>query len=257
MKSKIPSKEIFETFFFEHSNTETAAHFNVGLTTIFKWARKLDVARKCSRYKDIQVPFTTIQKEILEGSLLGDGSLGKLECNCNHSYFRELHGPKQENYLRWKCDMLKPFSVEVVKCKNNKTYDAFRFHTIRHQLFTDMEKQWYKRKDNEYVLQKGKRIKCIPDSIDLTPLVISVWFFDDGWRPKKDNQIYLSTHGFDYSDVEKLIIQLNNKYNLGCKIRLRTKNKLPEIAIPATGKECFLNLVKPNLPCSELLYKIN
>lgn len=54
---------------------------------------------------------TSTQHEILVGSLLGDGSIGVT--GTHTARFSEGHSQKQEGYLRWKADVLRPFTTTI------------------------------------------------------------------------------------------------------------------------------------------------
>lgn len=248
-----PSKEDFESIFFSMSNSDTAEHFGVSLTTVFNWARKFGTPRKSLRYKDLNIELTDVQQQVLNGSLLGDGSLGKVY-GTNHSFYREVHCLKQESYIRWKYNLLKPFTVSIRRICNNKKYEAYHFHSVRHPHFTYLESQWYARKDDDYLTYNNKRIKCVPDNLKLTPLTLSVWYLDDGWK-SKDNLFYLSTHSFSIEDCLHLV-ELMGDMNIESYIRLRTKKNLPEVCIKAKSKDTFNDIVKTHLPCQEMSYKL-
>ncbi len=249
------TKEEFEEYFFTHSNGETAKHFKVCTTTVRKWARKFNTKRKCSRYKDMPNAFLSDeQKSIIVGSMLGDGTLGKVVGN-EQSYYRELHGISQKDYIEWKFNALNPFAVRMRECVNNKIYRAMFFHTIRHPIFTELEAEWYLRDGSRYVLKNKRRVKVVPNSIRLTPLSVAIWYLDDGWRPKRDNQFYFSTHGFSVDDCDLLVAELC-RLGVSSNIRLRTKNQLPEIAVPASSKLNFLDLVESHIPCRCMEYKL-
>jgi len=252
----MPTKREFEEHFFSHSNKETADYFGVGTTTVRNWARKFGTKRKCARHKDIPLAvLSDEQEQVMVGSLLGDGSLGKV-CGNEQSYYREMHGVSQREYLEWKFDLFQPFSVQLNDCINNKIYDAVKFHTIRHPVFTDLEKAWYLRDElGRYILRRKKRIKTIPVDVCLTPLSVTVWYLDDGWKPKRDNQFYFSTHGFSVTECDYMTHKLK-ELGIMSKVRLRTKKKLPEIAIPAKSKMEFLNLVEGCVPCDSMMYKL-
>lgn len=252
----IPDRNEFEVYFFSHSNEEVAEHFGVCKTTVYHWARIFGTQRKRNKYKDTLITsFSNLQEQILIGSLLGDGSLGKVVGN-EQSFYRELHGVLQEEYIRWKYELLKPFSVNVKKCVNNKKYQAYILRTMRHPLFTELENLWYLRDcQNNYVLKNGRRIKILPSDVKLTPITIAVWYCDDGWKPKKDNQFYFSTHGFSLQEVERLVVLLRG-FGLNCRVRMRTKKRLPEIVVLAESKFDFVELLKPHMPCKSLFYKL-
>lgn len=265
--------ENFPSYFDNHSNEETAKYFEVCKTTIWKWSRKLGLKRKIRKYKDFSnYTFTDRQKNIITGSLLGDGSLKKIDPRnySSNSSFTESHSEDQKNYLFWKHEELIPLSNRLELETRNKTikvtkgkisyaeekHEIWVFKTIAHPLFTDMEKYWYLRDDTgNYVFNElGRRIKIVPD-IKLTPLSMSVWYFDDGWKDSTSKNFYLSTLSFTKEECEKLTHILKS-LNVKSYVRLRGKKKQPEIGIRASSYFDFVDILKENLPSNCVSYKI-
>ena len=266
---KIP--ENFEEYFFANSNKETAQKFNISTMTVWNWARKLNLKMKVGKYKDLlSIGLTDTQNEILIGSLLGDGTLTKVE-NERLSSFKEAHSPKQREYLFWKYENLKPFSnyfkkeIRKTTIKNigNKIsytdtpHEMFVMKTIFHPIFTDLEKKWYARdKNNDYIFDdNGKRIKIVPEDIVITPLTLAVWFFDDGHRNEKDGQAYFSTQSFTFDECEFLVSKIKDLGILNCWVRNRY-NK-PEIGIGYSSYLDFINIVKLYIPDKCVDYKVD
>ena len=76
--------------------------------------------------------------------------------------------------------------------KGNGTRIAYRFFTKQHPEFTEMMELFYKDKK-----------KCIPDLI-LDPMILAVWYMDDGSRSSFEN-VYLNTQQFSKEDQYKLL----------------------------------------------------
>lgn len=168
--------------------------------------------------------FSQRQLDIITGSMLGDGSLSKVRSPKENSCFCEAHSLAQKQWLLWKHNELKPFGTSVkykeTVAKNNingkvvndltRTYQECRFYTTRHPTLTTIENKWYLR-DNvgNYVFdKKGWRIKIIPKDIVLTPLVIAVWFFDDGSNTGR--QAVFNTQSYVFEDCVFLSNQFRN-----------------------------------------------
>jgi hypothetical protein len=270
----IDDNKYFEEYFLSHSNQDTANHFGICAVSVWKRARKLGIKRKTNRHKDITVPFTEYQEQILTGSLLGDGSLTKIGKKNKLSSYEEGHCLQQKDYLHWKFERLKPFSVKFSKLVNNKTivgfdkdilkaiyenrpHEFYFMRTIFHPLFKGMELKWYLRDANgDYIFNKnGKRIKIVPKDIKITFLSLAIWFFDDGWRNENDGQAYFSTLSFTFDECEFLVNKIKDLGISNCWVRDR--NKKPEIAIGFSSYLDFINSIKPYVPDKCMEYKIN
>ncbi len=99
-----------------------------------------------------------------------------------------------------------------------------------------MENVWY----------AEHRRKIIPEHLLITPLVLSVWYFDDGHNC------------FSYKEVDFLIEQLKTSFGIigsiipsalsrGCK---------PQIYIGKKSYYTLMDVVSPHLPCKCMEYKI-
>ena len=153
------------------------------------------------------------QKELIIGSLLGDGTmrLGKGAKNAN---FKVEHGLLQKDYVFWKYHKLKEFVFTEPKMsfryeENGVKYPkSWWFRTIRHPELTKIYNLFYK--GNGYLTGK----KIIPDSLKkfLTPVALAVWIMDDGCFNKK--AIDISTYSFSFQEIQKLRSILKEIYGI-------------------------------------------
>jgi hypothetical protein len=97
--------------------------------------------------------------------------------------------------------------------------------------------------------------KVVPQNIDvlLTALALAYWIADDGCFCKTHHVVTLNTQGFTKEEVELLIIDLNNKWNLECTIN-KSKNGFL-IRIPRKSLPILQGLLKDHMP-PMMLYKI-
>ena len=148
---------------------------------------------------------TEKQKQIVIGNLLGDGYMRIIEGR--HDAFLEInHSIKAKEYVDWKYNSLKNICLSPPKERNtNEGRIAYRFFTQQHEELTALHRSFYKEKR-----------KVIPRSLVLTPLILAVWFMDDGSK-SRDSDVYLNTQQFSLKDQEFLLHQLRN---LGLKARL-------------------------------------
>ena len=117
---------------------------------------------------------TTQQWELFIGSLLGDGSMS--QTSELSARFMEGHSLKQEEYLNWKHHILKPFSKKIFniqKRENGKIHRGKGFVTsscTKLRIFYDM------------FYPAPLRKKIFPRNLPalMTPLVLAIWYMDDG-----------------------------------------------------------------------------
>lgn len=80
------------------------------------------------------VPLSFLQKQLLFGSLLGDGSIvkGEEDKNCR---FSEVHSIKQKEYLLFKHKKLQPYSGKFIKYPRKDGGTDVKFSTKAHPIF--------------------------------------------------------------------------------------------------------------------------
>jgi hypothetical protein len=136
----------------------------------------------------------------------------------NHSY-------KQKDYVDWKFNNLKSLVKSPPKFRvGNEGRTAYCFYTRQLPVLTELFYNFYE-----------KKVKIIPKNLKLDPLVIAVWFMDDGSKCRTSD-VYLNTQQFDIESQRRLIVYLKY-FNLETKLnkdksyyRLRfIKSSLPKL----------------------------
>ena len=157
---------------------------------------------------------SSFQTEVLLGSLLGDGSLfrPKPSYNTNLSFTR---GAKDLDYLKWDlevfsnictsdrkiCHMVRERQqICGIPCK--KVYEEDSFSTRNCHLLNPFFEKWY-----------PNGVKIVPLDLVLTPLIVAIWFCDDGYirvRGKNNNTLHLRfcSEGFTREENEFLADEL-------------------------------------------------
>jgi len=271
-KKPLPDAKLFEQFFATHTTQETAEHFQVGKSLVWRWSRTFDLPFKACRYKTTPLSLTRRQRQIVVGSLLGDGGLKKKERENSLSSFYFSQSVIRKRYVEWMYRELLPFSTNLVDREqttcfsrypsvsnnNDSTCKSCTFATIRHPLFSKLENQWYLRDaDGTYALRpNGQRIKIIPHGISsLSPLTVAVWYWDDGTNNTQSGNITLFTNGFTCDEVDRLRSMLKNLNIVNTNI---TRNRdRPIITILRKSYLDFIHMVKPFLPDQCLAYKVD
>lgn len=186
--------------------------------------------------------FTPTQLSIITGSLLGDGNLSKIRSKNGNSYFSKPQKSERRPYLEWHFDELSPFSSNLGDYKNKcqgKVYDRSQIATIAHPLFTDLRSIWY---------PSGKKI--VPRNIELTPLAIAIWFFDDGSNHLDSRMCKFHTCAFERSDVNFLVDKLS-EFGIDSYAA-----RLNEIHVRADSYKTLIDLISPFMKWPCFAYKI-
>ena len=170
---------------------------------------------------------TEEQKSILIGCLLGDGTMRKktnAHIEINHSF-------AQKALVDWKYEKLRNLVITPPKWrKGNGTREAYRFATRSLPCLTPLY-EWF------YI---NKR-KVIPNNLSLNPLILALWFMDDG--SKSRSSIYLNTQQFSKNEQEFLIKLLKQQFNIESTLN---KDKIYfRIRVRTESIRSFINLIKP------------
>ncbi len=122
----------------------------------------------------------------------------------------------------------------------NGTRIAYRFNTRQHPELTELHKSFY---------VNGK--KHIPENIKLDPIVLAVWYMDDGSKCGTSN-FYLNTQQFDFNDQIRCMKMLSD---MGIKTTLNKDKEYSRIRIKCSSLDKFFNLVAPHIIPS-MYYKL-
>jgi hypothetical protein len=189
---------------------------------------------------DENLVLTVDQYSIINGSLLGDGSIAVQKSgSCG---FAKNQAVRRREYLDWHMKELHPFSSSVNDSWNwaeGKRYRRSRFITHVHELFKGFRNKWY---------PEGKKI--VPKDLQLTPLSLAIWYVDDGYNCSPDGIISLHTESFDDEGKEHLVKELA-KLNINAYVYRRV------IKIKVSSYHDFIDLVSPYVLWNCYQYKID
>jgi len=182
--------------------------------------------------------FTRIQREIIAGSMLGDGSI---EARGPSARLQIKQAERYGQYVQWLYQYFQDFCNLVPKQRQDtrQWYFATRYESgwlSWHKLF----------------YSNGR--KFIPSNIGgfLTPLSIAVWYMDDGtldYRVGSHCACSLIVNCFKRSEVELLQYVLREKFGVISSIQnplCRGKRYL-RLYVGRDGRETLLRLIKPHI----------
>jgi len=188
------------------------------------------------------VPFSFLQRQLVFGSLLGDGSIVRGKEDRNYR-FSEAHSIKQKDYLLFKHEKLKPFSGKFISYPRKDGGRDVKFSTKAHPIFKEFRNQFYNNRGVKIVQNQSlKKIRH--------PLALAMWFGDDGNKEKDSYRI--ATGAYTVLEIKRLIKWLKNQF--GVKSYLHKHGKYWYLSIREDRRK-FTKLINPFLPKS-LHYKL-
>lgn len=181
-------------------------------------------------------------KQVLLGSLLGDGSL-EINKEGKNAFYREVHSLKQKEYLIWKNQFLKIFDTKFHEYstydkRTGKTYYSILLWSKTHTILT----RYYN------ILYKERR-KTISQELlnEINIFGLTIWYMDDGCYHYGDGRCQLGTDALSYQ--EHLLIKdwLSRIFGINIQIHKRMKNNKESYTTVLTKVETdkFLNLIEP------------
>jgi len=182
-----------------------------------------------------KLKLTKKQKSILVGKLLGDGHLETQ--NKGKTYRLKVeHSIEQKEYIDWLYYELKNLANQKPQIKKRfNRKPSYWFTTYSLGIFRFYGQQFY---------VNGKKI--IPKIIKklLDPLVLAVWFMDDGsFKSNKHHTYILHTTGFNKKDL--LIIKSIFQEKFGINVRLHKQYDKWRIYICSDSAQKFKDLISP------------
>jgi len=175
---------------------------------------------------------TQLQRSIIIGSLLGDGYL-RIVSRRKNAFLEINHSYSQKEYVEWKFEMLKSICRSGPKMRRgNGKRIAYRFTTRQMPEITDLSRLFY---------ANGK--KQIPNNLQLDPIVIAIWFMDDGSKCGTSN-VYFNTQQFNASDQEKCMQML---LKFGIESSLNRDKEYSRVRIKSSSMQKLFNLVIPHI----------
>jgi len=188
------------------------------------------------------------QKEIIMGSLLGDGHLETQ--NYGKTYRLKIEQSfSHKDYVDWLYSNLKDLILTPPKKKIKESFGKrivnYSFSTLSLVNFRFFACQFYKNNKKE-----------IPKLIKkwLTPLSMAVWFMDDGQiKSKKHRALLINTQCFSKKELFQLQKALKEKFNV-----ITTLKKEPtgwRLYFVSETVDIFIKLIYPHI-ISSMRYKL-
>ena len=189
------------------------------------------------------------QKQVLLGSLLGDGSI--IRRNIKSYTYREPHGIGQQDYLQWKAQILGHL---VSSLHPYARYDP-RWNRTLWQVAMTMYGKWLKPYHDQFY-PDGHKILPTQALNELTGLGVAVWFCDDGTKSSETSRLRIYTDSFTMDEAKIISKWFFDKFDIITHITPRPhKPTHPIIEVPSSSTGTFVALIKPYMPIC-MNYKI-
>ena len=197
--------------------------------------------------------FNEEQKQILLGSLLGDGCIYKDKYDCYR--YTILHSNKQKDYLLWKNSYL---NFHLYLHKVNKTIKNYKYKLCHYEIskYNSSFKNYY-----NLFYPNGKKI-VIREILDvLKPIGIAVWFMDDGSYSYSNNIIMIYTNSFTLNECNLIKKWFKERFNIECRVQriIQTINKNNQyiLRFNVINTQKFIEMIKSYvLQIPSMTYKI-
>jgi hypothetical protein len=172
--------------------------------------------------------FTPLEREVVIGCLLGDGTLTK---SGREYRLRIEHKAAHREYVGWKYHQLQRLCVTSPQFV--RQHQSYRFGTIGHPELTDLHRAFYR---------NGR--KSVPEFLlkQLSPLGLAILFMDDGGRVH--NTVSLALHGYSDADAE-LIRSILRKLRIKSSLQFDGHGYGRRLYIATSSYATFKKLVKP------------
>lgn len=195
-------------------------------------------SNKIENYKQ-SLRLSTLQRDVLVGTLLGDGCLETQ--NKGKTYRLKIeHSIKQKDYVDWKYLVFKDWVLTQPQVKKHLSFGAIRenyfFSTISHGSLRFYGQQFYQGKE-----------KIIPKLIKklLTPRALAIWFMDDGSiKSDQHRALIIHSQSFTQNDLKKVIEVLKNQYGVETILRKCQDGNSFGLYITSKTVNIFINLIR-------------
>ena len=201
-------------------------------------------------------PLSDRCKEIILGSLLGDGSL-EIHKPYKNARFSFRHSVSQKEYFLWKVKEMKEISSEQCFWKQGENSKdgwgkgKLRYQSLALECLTELYHLTHKKR-KLYIKRKWLNM--------LTPLSLAIWWCDDGSLLVNSRKGVFCTDGFSQKEVQLLSRYLKKiwkvKTSVG-RIKRKPEKEYYRLWIRSTEElKKFLRIILPHIPVKSMLPKV-
>lgn len=155
---------------------------------------------------------TSSQREVLVGSVLGDGYLYPTVSG-KYAYLRLAHSERQKGYLLWKYRWFRDWVLMQPKYqlqnKSNQSKGGYWwFKTVAHPELLAMRQIFYRNRE--------KIVPPVIGEILKSDLSLAIWYLDDGTLAGRS--LHLNTQSFSHQDNQLLRATLRRNFGIDSSI---------------------------------------
>ena len=194
------SKEALEDLYHrqDKSLSEIAQIYSTNTGTVHRVFTRLGIDRRrpieaADEVATKSVSLSTPLLELIEGELLGDGSLRRYK---NGAVF--VYTTKHYDYAVWLVGQLEGGGIEcsdIAEYQQEAGNVVFKFQTLAYKELADLHDKWYDARHN----------KRLPHDFVLTPLRLRQWFIGDGSNVTESKAKYIACYSaFSSEDKARL-----------------------------------------------------
>lgn len=222
----------YQKYFIEGLNhDEMAKEAGCSKRVVEKWC--CEKHRITSEYRRKFKKLSNIQKDLIIGSLLGDGHIDKRE---TQPIFIVSHAENQKDYLYWKYDIMKDF------CNKEPSYIKPNIREFKNRAYVCQGAYRISSRIQDCFLEF--RNMTVIDLIEnLSEFSLSIFVLDDGNREKSNWNICLA--GLTIDERKRFINVAKSKFNLD--IKLTTHDNRYAIVLADSSRELD-NIILKNIP---------
>ncbi len=198
----------------------------------------------------VGMKLTRRQTNVLIGAILGDGFLQKT--GEKNARLRLEHSQKQKDYVLWKGSIFgrlfqgKPNYLERIHPKSKETYKYYRWQSSAGPAFGKWRKYFY---------PNGKKIIPIDiGEVFTKPIMLAVWYMDDGYFNKIDRNSYIYLGRVTRLEAEILQKTIEKNFDIVATIYDK-KNKGYALFFGVTETKKLQTLIRPFI-IESLQYKL-
>jgi len=216
----------------------------------FKELGLCEKQQQTSSYEYYGVELTDFQKQMIMGSVLGDGTITKSGAySCSHSIKQKEYFDHKRQVLynlHSNCSQRYIHSYAYLK----KDAESIHFTTGCNKYLYEMRKIFY---------PEGKKVFPYNYLVDnMTEEGLAYWYCDDGSFDQ--GYCYFHTYGYGYEEQEKIQMILKNKFSISTSIRKKNEewrhiDKRNYLSMDRKNSNLFIDLIRPHIIPS-MLYKI-
>lgn len=185
---------------------------------------------------------TNYQREVLVGTLLGDGSLVPNSWKRNYRLQAE-QSDEQKDYLFWKYQIFQEFTLSSPQFRERT--NAWRFRTISHPELTEYAHLFY--------TAGRKVVPLVISRLLKSPMSLAIWYLDDGALSSRKDTFILNSQSF--SREENLLLQRCLLENFDISVTLNRDRHYWRLYVSKRSAKHFDDLVRPYV-VSPMRYKL-